>query len=94
MRVSNSGQGKTISNAWMVTFADLTALMLTFFVLLFSMSKVETSHWEAIVDSLKHELNPSKSGQADSVGERHEATRIDLPKSTCTESIFRPDALI
>lgn len=82
MRASNGAQGKTIGNAWMVTFADLTALMLTFFVLLFSMSKVETSHWEAIVDSLKHELNPSKSGQADSVGERHEATRIDLPQST------------
>ena len=61
---NNGGGGKTIGRAWMITFADLTALMLTFFVLLFSMSKVETSTWEAIVDSLKHELNPSKSGQA------------------------------
>lgn len=76
------GGAKKISQAWMITFADLTALMLTFFVLLFAMSKVDSSTWEAIVDSLKHELNPSKSGQGQSSGERNEVTRIIIPQST------------
>ena len=32
--------GREVSNAWLVTFSDLLALMLTFFVLVFSMSEV------------------------------------------------------
>jgi len=31
--------------AWLLTFTDLAALMLTFFVLLFSMSTVDDSDW-------------------------------------------------
>ncbi|MBF0247446.1 MAG: flagellar motor protein MotB [Alphaproteobacteria bacterium] len=46
--------------AWMVTFADLVSLMLTFFVLLFSMSSVKMDDWEAITDTLTQSLNPSK----------------------------------
>ena len=38
-------------NAWMITFADLLSLMLTFFVLLFSMTEVKVEPWRAIVDS-------------------------------------------
>jgi len=38
--------------AWMVTFADLMALMMTFFVLLYSFSKVDEGKYKAIVDSL------------------------------------------
>lgn len=34
--------------AWMVTFADLVILMLTFFVLLFSMTSMKTETWEAV----------------------------------------------
>ena len=38
--------------AWMVTFADLMALMMTFFVLLYSFSKVDEGKYKSIVDSL------------------------------------------
>ena len=76
------GGAKKISQAWLVTFADLTALMLTFFILLFSMSNIESSTWETIVDSFKQQLNPSKSGQGQSTGERNEVTRIIIPQST------------
>ena len=45
--------------AWMVTFTDLVSLMLTFFVLLFSMSNVKLSEWKNIIDSLSRTLAPT-----------------------------------
>lgn len=47
------------NRAWLVTFTDLVSLMLTFFVLLFSMSNVQVSQWENIVDSLSRTLQPT-----------------------------------
>ena len=47
-------------NAWMITFADLLALMLTFFVLLYSMSTITQGQWEELVKSLQQRLNPSR----------------------------------
>jgi len=46
--------------AWMVTFTDLVSLMLTFFVLLFSMSSIKVDEWETMIDSLTQTLNPSR----------------------------------
>ncbi|WP_417795059.1 OmpA/MotB family protein [Terasakiella pusilla] len=46
--------------AWMLTFTDLVSLMLTFFVMLFSMSTVQIDKWDAITDSLSTTLNPNK----------------------------------
>ncbi len=51
-----------VSQAWLITFTDLTALMLTFFVLLFSMSEVRQGAWDAVVQSLSVKLNPVKAG--------------------------------
>jgi chemotaxis protein MotB len=47
------------SGAWMIIFADLVALLLTFFVMLFAMSKVEKDKWEQVVDALSLRLRPS-----------------------------------
>jgi len=47
--------------AWMVTFTDLVSLLLTFFVMLFSMSTVQIDKWDAITDSLSTTLNPKKT---------------------------------
>ncbi len=48
-----SNQNATSSApAWMVTFADLMALMLTFFVLLYSFSKIDEEKYKSIVQSL------------------------------------------
>jgi len=44
----------------MVTFTDLVSLMLTFFVLLFSMSSVKMDEWDAMIDTLTQTLNPGK----------------------------------
>ncbi|GAA0603047.1 flagellar motor protein MotB [Caenispirillum bisanense] len=40
--------GDSGTAAWMVTFADLVVLMLTFFVLLFSMTTMKTDTWDAV----------------------------------------------
>lgn len=48
------------SVAWMLTFADLVSLMLTFFVMLFSMSSVKMDQFEALTDALTQTLNPGK----------------------------------
>jgi len=50
---------RAASKAWLVTFTDLVSLMLTFFVLLFSMSNVKVSEWENIIDSLSRSLAPT-----------------------------------
>jgi len=46
------------ANGWMITFADLLALLLALFVLLFSMSTVKQEAWEALVAALADQLNP------------------------------------
>ncbi len=49
------------SLAWMVTFTDLVSLMLTFFVLLFSMSNIKVDRWNDVIDALSQSLNPSST---------------------------------
>lgn len=42
---------------WLITFTDVMALMLTFFVLLYSMSTPEAEKWDDISDALSNKLN-------------------------------------
>lgn len=42
---------------WLTTFTDLTALMLTFFVLQFSMSKIDEVQWQNLSDSFQRRLS-------------------------------------
>jgi len=44
--------------AWMLSLADLVSLLLTFFVLLFSMTGVREDQWQDVVDALSTRLNP------------------------------------
>ena len=50
------GNGRDRSQDWLLTFTDLSALMLTFFVLLFSMSTIKTTEWQNLVDALTPNL--------------------------------------
>lgn len=54
-------QAKGPANAWLITFADLAALLLTFFVLLFSMSQVAVGEWSAVKEALSATLSPNRS---------------------------------
>ena len=49
--VPSSNRAGTPST-WLVTFTDLVALMITFFVLLFSMSQVEERKWQNLTNAL------------------------------------------
>jgi len=44
------------SQAWLLTFTDLSALMLTFFVLLFSMSSIKSEQWQNLIDALSRDM--------------------------------------
>lgn len=46
--------------SWMLTFADLLSLMLTFFVLLFSMNAVQIKDWESLVQTMNRQFNPDR----------------------------------
>ena len=39
-------------NIWLVTFADVIALLLAFFVMLFSMSNIKTEPWNVIISQI------------------------------------------
>lgn len=54
------GQPSGNKSAWMITFADLLSLMLTFFVLLYAISQVTRAQWEEVVRSLQQRLNPER----------------------------------
>ena len=45
------------SAMWLVIFTDLVALMLTFFVMLFSMTNVKVDRWDELTDALSRSLN-------------------------------------
>ena len=58
-RQFNHEQGRR--PAWLVTFADLVALLITFFVMLFATQKVDIGKWETLVDTLSKRLNPNQT---------------------------------
>ncbi len=50
---------------WMLSLADLISLLLTFFVMLFAMSKVKIDRWDEVVDSLSQSIKPSPVEESD-----------------------------
>ena len=50
-------QGEVSGQAWLVTFTDLVALLITFFVMLFAMSQVEERKWQNLTDALARNLS-------------------------------------
>ncbi|WP_262691473.1 OmpA/MotB family protein [Kordiimonas aestuarii] len=48
------------SASWILTFADLLALLLTFFVLVFSMNSVQFESWKSVVRTMSEEFNPNR----------------------------------
>ena len=62
--------GQRSSQAWLVTFTDLVALMLTFFVMLFAMSKIEHRQWQNLTDALAQDLDAVREVPAALVSEQ------------------------
>lgn len=56
-RLPQAPGGPRVSQAWMITFTDLVALLITFFVMLFAMSQVEERKWENLTRALSDNLD-------------------------------------
>ena len=63
-------------NTWLITLADLATLLLTFFVLLFSMSQVAVDDWNAVKEALGTSLNPKRSSPGEDAGSRFSVDKI------------------
>lgn len=61
IRLPNPGFGRRVGDSghrptWIISFTDVMALMLTFFVLLYSMSEPEETSWSQISEALQKQL--------------------------------------
>ncbi len=68
------------NQAWMVTFSDLMSLMLAFFVMLFSMSNLQTQAWKSIVSGLSDELSPGRERAILEIDKDSRPLRVLEPK--------------
>lgn len=71
--------------SWMIVFADLLSLLLTFFVLLFSMNSVQVEDWRAVVQTLSDRLNPHRVLVQEEPYDGHEQNAVDVPLSESIE---------
>ena len=53
----------TSRSSWLITFADLIALILAFFVMMYATHRVEQGDWQAMVKSLSQSLNAQPEKQ-------------------------------
>ena len=87
--------------AWLLTFTDLSALMLTFFVLLFSMSSIDDRQWQNLIDAFSSRqtglqevtLALPTSDQALDEVERVPGTDLDYLAAVLKEQIAANEAL-
>jgi len=61
--VENTGPPKRKIQTWLISFTDVMALMLTFFVLLFAMSNPKQDAWTTVITALDSEFNKYFSSQ-------------------------------
>lgn len=57
--MSKLSRRSTQSTVWLITFADIISLMLTFFVMLYAMSSVQVGRWREAADALSRQRSPS-----------------------------------
>lgn len=56
-RMGDIHEAEESSHLWLVTFTDVMALMLTFFVLLFSMASPTKENWDNVTAAMQSEFN-------------------------------------
>ncbi len=87
---------------WLITFTDIMALMLTFFVLLYSMSIPEVEEWEELTSSINKGFSkfyspPQFAGAQDTISidkiDRSEALNLNYLRVLIEETIDESDAL-
>lgn len=81
-RASGYEEEEEPSLLWLLTFADVSALMLTFFVLLYSMSSLEEQQWENLTEGFAGGFDAYRSSRNFSATEDAiEITRIGTNKA-------------
>ncbi len=65
MADSNAATQGESSVGWILIFTDMVALLLSFFVMLFSMSAVPVNEWETTIDILEEALNLTSEEEKD-----------------------------
>ena len=65
MADSNAATQDETSVGWIRIFTDMVALLLSFFVMLFSMSAVPVNEWETTIDILEEALNLTSEEEKD-----------------------------
>ena len=65
MADSNAAIQEESSVGWILIFTDMVALLLSFFVMLFSMSAVPVNEWETTIDILEEALNLTSEEEKD-----------------------------
>jgi chemotaxis protein MotB len=85
LRPSSPKRKGPVSNAWMITFTDLVALMLTFFVLLFSMSQVQQQKWQSIVESLASNLSTVQNIETTKIAADYQVEAEIVPQGAYLE---------
>ena len=63
--MADNAQQDLSSTAWILIFTDMVALLLSFFVMLFSMSAVPINEWERTIDILEEALNLTQDEEKD-----------------------------
>ena len=79
-------------NAWMLTFSDLLSLLLTFFVLLFSMNAVQIENWKSVVETMSRQFNPDRIAVVDELVPDNSSDQIDTGTAlnlSYLEGLFR-----
>lgn len=71
--------GRASPHAWMVSLADLLALLLTFFVMIFSMNSVQEAEWQAVVSSFRKQFNPHEAQVVPEAESEARAVRRPVP---------------
>ena len=74
------------SAIWLLTFTDLVALLLTFFVMLFAMSNVKIDRWKEMIDTLSQSLNPARS-EPTKVPSAQYNISSELGRASCRERV-------
>lgn len=79
------------SMAWLLTFADLVSLLITFFVLLFSMKEVNEGQWAELVgimDSMFSPRDPIVDTRPDAMETVEDVQRIEADNLTYIQNIL------
>ncbi len=75
-KIAQPQESGSANGGWMLTFADLLALMLTFFVLVFSMSTIHHDSWNDVVETMRDQFDPNYSAIAQRDFEHNQAVAI------------------